>query len=94
MSALFAGIGIFQDVTMRLIAERVLHDADGSTYVDGELISRKLKALPPPSDSHKFHICCSALNPGALALVHELAEKRGFDRLTILVFRIPYYFDA
>jgi len=72
-------IGIFQDVTMRLIAERVLHDADGSTYVDGELISRKLKALPPPSDSHKFHICCSALNPGALALVHELAEKRGFD---------------
>ena len=64
---------------MRLIAERVLHDADGSTYVDGELISRKLKALPPPSDSHKFHICCSALNPGALALVHELAEKRGFD---------------
>jgi len=67
-------IGTFQDVTMRLLAERLLEDVAGCTYVDGELISHKLKALLP----HKYHICCSEHNPGALALMQELSEKRGF----------------
>jgi hypothetical protein len=74
-----AGIGIFQDVTMRLIAERLLEDAAGTTYVDGELISHKLKALPPPKDEHKFHICCSSRNPGALELMVELAREQKFE---------------
>jgi hypothetical protein len=64
---------------MRLIADRVLGTAAGSTYVDGELISLKLKALPPPKDEHKYHVCCSDRNPGALALMQELAEKRKFQ---------------
>jgi hypothetical protein len=72
-----AGLGIFQDVTMRLIAERLLYDAAGTTYVDGELISRKLRALPPPQMKHKYHVCCSERNPGALGLVTELSEQRG-----------------
>ena len=63
---------------MRLLAERLLADAAGTTYVDGELVSRKLKELRPPEDKHKFHVCCSDHNPGARMLVHELAEKRGF----------------
>jgi len=71
-------IGIFQDVTMRLIAERLLEDAAGTTYVDGELISHKLKALPPPKDEHRFHICCSGCNPGALELMVELAREQKF----------------
>jgi len=70
-------LGFFQDVTMRLIAERLLYDAAGTTYVDGELISRKLRALPPPQMKHKYHVCCSERNPGALGLVTELSEQRG-----------------
>jgi len=64
-------------VTMRLIAERLLDNADGTTYVDGELISHKLKALPPPTD--EYHVCCSGRNPGALELIQELAKKRNFE---------------
>jgi hypothetical protein len=64
---------------MRLLAERLLHDADGTTYVDGELIRKKLKPLPPPKHKHKFHICCSRCNPGAAALMVELVEQRGFQ---------------
>ena len=63
---------------MRLIAERLLEDAAGTTYVDGELISHKLKALPPPKDEHRFHICCSGCNPGALELMVELAREQKF----------------
>jgi hypothetical protein len=74
-----AGIGLFQDVTMRLIAEQLLDVAPGTTFVDRELVSHKLKALPPPKDGHLYHVCCSELNPGALALMHELAEKHGFE---------------
>jgi hypothetical protein len=40
-----AGIGIFQDVTMRLLAERLLHDADGKTFVDGEVVVQQFEAL-------------------------------------------------
>jgi len=71
-------IGIFQDVTMRLLAERLLHDADGTTYVDGELIWQTHKPLPPPKRKHIFHVCCSEHNLGAFALMEELAEVQGF----------------
>jgi len=72
-------IGVFQDITLRLIAERVLvPDAPGTTYVDGELISIKLKPLPPPRDRHDYHVYCSCQNPGAAALMQELAVARGF----------------
>ena len=64
---------------MRLIAERLLEDAAGTTYVDGELISHKLKALPPPKDEHKYHICCSGRNPGALELIQELSGTQSFE---------------
>lgn len=47
-------------------------------YVDGELISHKLQPLPPPKTDHKYHVYCSERNPGAAALMKELAETRGF----------------
>jgi hypothetical protein len=64
---------------MRLVAEGLLDNAAGTTYVDGELVSQKLKPLPPPKDEHKFHVCCSERNPGALELMMELAEKQKFE---------------
>lgn len=69
-------IGHFQDVTMRLIAERLLPaGAAGSTYVDNEVISRKRRPLPPPQRT--FHVYCSELNPGAAALLDEVALALG-----------------
>ena len=62
---------------MRVIAERLLgDDATGATYVDSEIISKKLKPLPPPAAT--FHIYCSELNLGAAELMAEVADKRGF----------------
>ena len=69
-------IGHFQDVTMRLIAERLLPDAAGTTYVDRELISRRPKPLPPPKA--RFHVYCSAHNPGAAELMDEICRHCGF----------------
>jgi hypothetical protein len=48
----------------------------GKTYVDGELLTQKFKALPPPKEDHSFHVCCSERNPGAFALMQELAKAR------------------
>jgi hypothetical protein len=72
-----AGIGHFQVVTMRLIAERLLPNAAGNTYVDRELISQKLDLLPPPTGDHDYHLYCSAHNSRAAALITELAENAG-----------------
>jgi len=61
-----------------MIAERLLGaDAAGTTYVDSEIVSKKLKPLPPPAAT--FHIYCSELNLGAAKLMAEVAEKRGFE---------------
>ena len=65
-------IGHFQDVTMRLIAERLLPDAAGATYVDKEIVSQRLKPLHAPERA--FHIYCSALNPGAVELISEVSR--------------------
>jgi len=68
-------IGHFQDVTMRLIAERLLPNASGATYVDRELVSRTILPLGPPRAEK--HVYCSARNPGALELMLEVARARG-----------------
>ena len=114
-------IGHFQDVTMRLIAERLLANgctdeqnsplfAKGSaqvrkakqpdgrfggagapadrasrptryletadtTYVDRELVAQKIDRLRAPRK--QFHVYCSVHNPGAAALMQELARKQG-----------------
>ena len=72
----WARIGIFQDVTLRLIANAVLPE-QGQTYVQGELVSRKLRPLRPPLGRHHVYYDPS-LNPGAAELLRELAQTRGF----------------
>jgi len=69
-------IGVFQDITMRLIAERLLPGAAGATYVERELVSQQIKPLPLPRADHDFHVFCSPLNPGAAELIAELAQER------------------
>jgi hypothetical protein len=83
-----AGLGVFQDVTMRLIAERVVvPDAGGTTYVDRELGNQKLKTLPPPSAA--YHVYCSEANPGAVELITELASERNL-KLVLSQTRAPH----
>ena len=82
--ALFAGeviewnrLRAFQDVTVRLISERLLPDSfRGVTYLEGELPhSTCAPMLPEPCTARtgcEFHIFVSELNQGAEALVGEL----------------------
>ena len=81
-------IGAFQDVTMRLIAERLLMhqlaprkktskrtEPDLRVYLQGELANQQL-ALPPPRQRGGFHVYCSEHSPpGALELMRELAGQ-------------------
>ena len=65
-------IGVFQDISMRQIAERLLPaDLHGKTYLQGELI-HELPKLPPTSAGKRFHVCCSPHNAGALAYLKEV----------------------
>ena len=66
----------FQDVTMRLIAERVLpHDhvqgGHPPVYVQGEVSQRRVK-LPPLAPGRTSHLYCSPYLPPARALGDEL----------------------
>ena len=45
-------------------------------YIDRELSSYEPRPLPRPSNANKYHVCCSTTNPGALALMEELAKNR------------------
>ena len=73
-------IGHYQDVTMRLIAERLLPDVVGKTYVDREIINRKPKPMAKPAG--KFHLYCSEINPGAIEFMQEVAQERHLKLLT------------
>jgi len=69
-------IGHFQDVTLRLIAERCLDPgggAAGTTYVDGEILNQKRMPLRPPE--RRFHVFCSPHNLGALDVMIEVSRK-------------------
>ena len=59
---------------MRLIAERVLGIPAGNTFVRSEVLSQSITPLPPPKAGHRYHAYCSPLNPGASALMMELAH--------------------
>lgn len=77
-------IGHFQDVTMRVIAERMLSLDPGTTFVDRELVSRDHTPLASPSigDSRvKYHVYCSDFNPGAAGLMKEFADQMTIELL-------------
>ena len=61
---------------MRLIAERLLPVGAGSTCVRSELVSQPVDPLPLPKDGYQFHAYTSLLNPGAAALMVEVAQAR------------------
>ena len=62
-------LGAFQDVTLRLIAERLLPERRCATYVHGELLSHPMPTLPPPRAGRRFHAYCDVHNVGAAALL-------------------------
>lgn len=64
-------IGCFQDVTMRLIAVRLLPEKAGAVYVQGEIVHKK-PALKKPATGKRFHVYCSQLNGGAVAVMEEM----------------------
>ena len=68
-------IGAFQDVTMRLIAQRLLADNHAPVYVQGELLSQPPPSLPQPRDGRRFHVYCCPSNEGAAELVKEVSEN-------------------
>ena len=80
---LFAGeliewnrLGPMQDVTLRLIAERLLNeDLRGTTHMQGELAHSKLRLLPPAA-GYTYHVYCSRNNAGAKDLADEVARAR------------------
>jgi len=65
-------LGNYQDVSMRLIAERLLEPAlRGKTVLQGEL-SFERPTLPMPSAVNRYHLCHSPHNRGVAAMVDEL----------------------
>jgi hypothetical protein len=67
--------GVFQDVTIRLIAERILpHDQRGTTYVQDEIVFKQHDLRAPV---RSYHVLCSPYNVGAYELMEELAETYG-----------------
>jgi hypothetical protein len=67
--------GELQDVTMRLIAERLLPAAHPPVYLQGEVAAQPPASLEAPRREH--HLYCSASNAGAARLVAELGAHLG-----------------
>ena len=88
-------IGDLQDVTMRLIAERLLPATEYiRTFVRGEIGQTQVKLLPP-FEERCFHLYCSPHNLGAEQLAEELHrlilsmmatnKSTSFNKTTLLV---------
>ena len=70
--------GDFQDIFMRLVAERVLSPAmKGATFLKGEVGFKKIAPQPPPRAGCTWHVYCSPFNPGGAEVMHELANAVG-----------------
>ena len=66
----------FQDMTVRLLADRLLPEGHGETFVRDEVAKRQPHMLPQHCTElgRSFHVYCSTSNnPGALELLVELA---------------------
>ena len=74
-------IGRFQDITMRLIAERLLPSEHPPTRMPSEF-SNQRRVLVDLREGCRFHAYCSPNNPGAKEMLLEAAETL---RLRILV---------
>ena len=65
-------LSAFQDVTLRLIARRLLPLGADDVQFQGER-ENHLSTLPPPEAPRRFHLYASPLNMGAEDLTCELA---------------------
>jgi len=77
-------LGVFQDVTMRLLAERVLcipSDQQAATYVQGELANEHPQVAPP--SPCKYHLYCSHNNVGAVEFLAEFSAATATADLAI-----------
>jgi len=71
-------LGTYQDVSMRLIAERILLKPElrGKIVLQGEL-SFQRPTLPMPSAGKRYHVCHSPHNRGATTVLNELQDTLG-----------------
>jgi len=69
----------FQDVTIRLIAEKgILQGRGGELYLQGEAATGTITMLPP-SNNCTYHLFCSPFNMGAAELAEELLSSYVFS---------------
>jgi len=71
-------IGAFQDVSMRLISERILDEnlRGDAVYIQGEIVHKKQETLGEPRNGRAYHVYCSANNIGAKELMAEVQQDR------------------
>ena len=62
---------LLQDVTMRLIAERLLPAGHATTYRTGSITAASIR-IPRPREGCQYHLYCSEHNVGARELMSEL----------------------
>jgi len=74
-------IGVLQDVTVRLVGERLLPSTyRGGTYLQGEISAWQL-FVHPPLLTH--HVYCSPKNLGAAELIEDVKETLGLKDLLV-----------
>ena len=74
----WARVQQFQDVTMRLIADRVAETDGRQTYVPAELTHQEVAGgIPKLTGTKRFHIYTSVHNPGAADLMAEVCDAHG-----------------
>ena len=78
----FNRVGHFQDVTLRLIASRVLEIDPSTLYVQHELARKQVK-LPPVPEGRTYHLYASANNVGAVELIDELRASHELSDLRV-----------
>ena len=65
-------IGAFQDVTLRLIAERLLPRDHKNIYLAGELTHSKIRVPDSRARGFEYHLYVSPNNEGALEFIREV----------------------
>ena len=77
-------IGAFQDVTLRLIAERLLpRPLPDETFIAGAMQTSGVFSLPPTPKDKDFHVFCSAHNVGAARLLQEVAQDKQLEGMQV-----------
>ena len=63
---MWTGLGAFQDVTVRMVAEHLAHVQHGTTYVPAELVHAVVVGgIPKLTGDKRYHVYTSPHNPGA-----------------------------